>query len=71
MILATLGAVYPLPEEQLVTLLREVDRVLVVEELSPFIEDAVRALSALHGLGTEILGKRTGHRAPDRSPADG
>ncbi len=60
-ILASLGGVHPLPEAELVELLGEVDRVLVVEELSPFIEDAVRALCSRHGLSTEILGKRTGH----------
>ncbi|MFQ5599787.1 MAG: FAD-dependent oxidoreductase [Candidatus Krumholzibacteriia bacterium] len=60
-ILATLGAVHPLPEEPLVDLLQDVDRVLVVEELSPFIEDAVCALAARHGLRLEILGKRSGH----------
>jgi indolepyruvate ferredoxin oxidoreductase alpha subunit len=60
-ILATLGAVHPLPEAQLVLLLREVERVLVVEELSPFLEDALCALCARHGLATHVLGKRTGH----------
>ncbi|MCP3960961.1 MAG: hypothetical protein GY719_24205, partial [bacterium] len=60
-ILASLGGVHPLPEAELVELLGEVDRILVVEELSPFIEDAVAALCARHGLDTEILGKRTGH----------
>ena len=60
-ILARLGGVHPLPEAELLELLGEVDRLLVVEELSPFIEDAVRALGSRHGLSTEILGKRTGH----------
>jgi indolepyruvate ferredoxin oxidoreductase alpha subunit len=59
--LATLGGVYPLPEEELLGLMREVDRILVVEELSPFIEDALRALCTRHGLQPVILGKRTGH----------
>ncbi|HJO38211.1 MAG: FAD-dependent oxidoreductase [Vicinamibacterales bacterium] len=57
----TLGAVYPLPEAQLARRLDGVDKVLVVEELSPFIEDRVRNLCAVHGLRTEILGQRTGH----------
>lgn len=57
----SLGAVYPLPETPLIRALREVDRVLVVEELSPFLEDALRSLCTLHALEVEVLGKRTGH----------
>ncbi|MFV2074235.1 MAG: FAD-dependent oxidoreductase, partial [Thermoanaerobaculales bacterium] len=59
--LLMLGIVYPLPEEWLVEMLRELDTVLVVEELSPYLEDRVRALCTLHGLSPKILGKRTGH----------
>lgn len=57
----TLRAVYPLVEEALVQRLREVDRVLVVEELSAYLEDAVSAICSRHGLTIEILGKRSGH----------
>ena len=57
----TLGAVHPLPEDALVRRLRTVERLLVVEELSPFLEDAVRALCVRHGLRPEILGKGSGH----------
>ena len=56
-----LAAVHPLPEEQLLSRLANVDRLLVLEELSPFLEDALRALCMQHGLRTQILGKRTGH----------
>ncbi len=56
-----LGVVYPLPEEWLVEALRDMDTVVVVEELSPYLEDKVRALCTLHGLSPKILGKRTGH----------
>ncbi len=59
--LLSLGIVYPLPEEWLVAALREMDTVIVVEELSPYLEDRVRALCTLHGLSTKILGQRTGH----------
>jgi len=59
--LLALGIVYPLPEEWLVAALRELDTVVVVEELSPYLEDRVRALCTLHGLSAKILGKRTGH----------
>ncbi|MCP3918893.1 MAG: FAD-dependent oxidoreductase [bacterium] len=56
-----LSTIYPLPEEWLLSSLREVETLLVVEELSPYLEDRLRALLALHGLGTRVLGKRTGH----------
>ena len=59
--LLSLGTVYPLPEDWLVAQLAELDTVVVVEELSPYLEDQLRALCALHGLPTKILGKRTGH----------
>ncbi len=58
---ATLSGVHPLPETPLVEFLSEVDEVLVVEELSPFLEDALRVLCAQHGLTPRILGKRSGH----------
>ena len=56
-----LGAVFPLPEERLVESLRGVERLLVVEELSPYLEEKIRSLCSVHGLGVEILGKQTGH----------
>jgi len=59
--LAVLGAVHPLPEPDLVDLLRDVDTALVVEELSPFLEDQLLALSARRGLTCTVLGKRSGH----------
>jgi indolepyruvate ferredoxin oxidoreductase alpha subunit len=59
--LLSLGTVYPLPEGWLVAQLRELDMVMVVEELSPYLEDQLRAICTLHGLHTKILGKRTGH----------
>jgi indolepyruvate ferredoxin oxidoreductase alpha subunit len=57
----TLGIIHPLPETVLVEHLRGVEKVLVVEELNPFIEDALQLLSARHDLEVEILGKHTGH----------
>ena len=35
--------------------------ILIVEELLPFIEEAVHVLCSRHGLNKEILGKHTGH----------
>ena len=59
--LISLAAVHPLPEEALAARLRTVETLLVIEELSPFLEDAVKALCGRHGLPVRILGKRTGH----------
>ncbi len=56
-----MGVTYPLPDEWLVEKLRHLDTVVVVEELSPYLEDRVRALCSLHGLPPKIIGKRTGH----------
>jgi indolepyruvate ferredoxin oxidoreductase, alpha subunit len=60
-----LGATFPVADEWLLRELRQVDRVLVVEELLPFVEDSLRALCSRHRLDVEILGKGTGH-LPDR-----
>ncbi len=59
--LIVLGGVFPLPEEWVVGALAGVERVLVVEELSPYLEDALRVIASVHHLSVEILGKRTGH----------
>lgn len=59
--LLRLGAAHPFPEDDLVAALDGVDRVLVVEELSPFVEDALRVLCHRRNLAVEVLGKRTGH----------
>lgn len=56
-----LGAVWPLVEEKLLALLEGVRLLLVVEELSPFLEDMLAGLLYRRGLKLEIFGKRTGH----------
>lgn len=56
-----LPMVHPLPEPELLAALEGVERVLVVEELSPFLEDALAALVGRSRLRVEIMGKRSGH----------
>lgn len=51
------GVINPMPEEKIVDFCQDLDKVVVVEELSPFMEDVVRRLVT----GIEIYGKRTGH----------
>jgi len=55
------GATHPLPRTVLEGFLQSVDRVLVVEELTPFIEDHLRALAYELRPEVKVLGKRTGH----------
>jgi len=57
----SLGCVYPIPEKQLLESLKGVERLLVIEELSPYLEDHLRALCFLNRKSIELLGKRTGH----------
>ncbi len=58
--LLVLGGVHPLPEKWLLEALAGVERLLVVEELLPFLEDALHVLAHRHGLSIEIRGKRSG-----------
>ena len=46
-----LGMVYPLPKEMIKSFASQVEKLFVVEELDPFIEEQVRAL------GIEVAGK--------------
>ena len=59
--LIRIGGLYPLPEEKIIKALEGVTRVLVIEELSPFLEDCLRALCNRRGLTLSILGKHSGH----------
>ena len=55
--LLELGISYPLPEKALLDFLGGCQRVLVLEELEPLVENDIRALAQKHGLSTEIRGK--------------
>lgn len=56
-----LGTLFPLPEQQISTFLAQLDRVYVLEEVEPFVENQVRSLAQRHGLTVKIFGKTTGH----------
>jgi indolepyruvate ferredoxin oxidoreductase alpha subunit len=58
--LLKLGMSYPLPRELIARFLESVERVLVVEELEPLLEAALRARAQELGLKVKILGKGTG-----------
>jgi indolepyruvate ferredoxin oxidoreductase alpha subunit len=65
-----LGFTYPVPEEKVAKFLENKERVVVLEELEPFLEDEVRRIAQERNFKVEILGKRTGHlpRAFEYSP---
>lgn len=52
-----LGFSWPLPEQKILTLLRAVKKLIIVEELEPIVEKEVRALAQQHGISVEIIGK--------------
>jgi indolepyruvate ferredoxin oxidoreductase alpha subunit len=52
---------HPLPEKLVSKLLTSVDRVLVVEEVDPFVELHVKALAKDVAPGLEVMGRMSGH----------
>ena len=60
-LLLKLGTTNPLPENLVKSFIRSLKTVIIVEELSPFIEDKVRALSKDVNPQVEIVGKISGH----------
>ncbi|MCL2019431.1 MAG: indolepyruvate ferredoxin oxidoreductase subunit alpha [Oscillospiraceae bacterium] len=52
---------YPFPEKKALEFLKDVDKVLVIEELDPVIENCLINLCGRHKLGVKIFGKRTRH----------
>jgi indolepyruvate ferredoxin oxidoreductase alpha subunit len=66
-----LGLTNPLPRNKITAFLRSVKRVVVIEELEPYLEDALRALANEYGIPVEVYGKaqgvlpRTGEFDPD------
>lgn len=59
--LLRLGTLYPLPERKIAAFIRELDTVVVLEELSPYIEHAVREIAKDVHPALRILGKKSGH----------
>lgn len=56
-----LGMVYPLPGEFLLREINDCRKVLVIEELDPFVESELRSLLLRRLPQVEVLGKLTGH----------
>ena len=65
-----LGITHPIPERKITDFLRRHGRVIIVEELEPFIETHARRLAQLNTIQVEILGKEQGYfsRVGEYSP---
>jgi indolepyruvate ferredoxin oxidoreductase alpha subunit len=55
-----LGFSYPIPEKMIVKFLGSVEKVLVVEELEPVMENEIRSIAQSKGIGIPIKGKGVG-----------
>ena len=55
-----IGTTHPLPADLILDFAADVDRILVVEEQDPYLEEAVRNLLQLAGRSNKVLGKETG-----------
>jgi indolepyruvate ferredoxin oxidoreductase alpha subunit len=56
-----LGTTYPLPEKLISEFIRPLRQVVVVEELSPYLELHLKALAKETHPGLEVIGKGSGH----------
>jgi indolepyruvate ferredoxin oxidoreductase alpha subunit len=56
-----LGTTYPLPEKKIVEFMRKLKTLIVVEELSPYLESSARSFAHAAGVEINIFGKSTGH----------
>ena len=58
--IARLGSIHPVPDKFLLTFLKSIDTVIVLEETAPLLEIAVRGIAQREGLTLPILGRQTG-----------
>jgi len=59
--LFSLGTLYPLPSDKIASFLSNCDRVLIIEEGLPYIENNIKAIAHDHKSEVEIMGKQSGH----------
>ncbi len=55
-----LGMTHPLPEKKIADFLSRHKRILIVEELEPFLETHARRIAQLNNISVEIIGKEQG-----------
>jgi indolepyruvate ferredoxin oxidoreductase alpha subunit len=58
--IARLGSIHPVPDKFLLTFLKSVETVIVLEETAPLLENAVSVIAQREGLTFPILGRHTG-----------
>ncbi len=56
-----LGTTYPLPKNKIVEFMKKLKTLIVVEELSPYLEHAAKRFAFDERLNIKIIGKDTGH----------
>lgn len=56
-----LGTTYPLPEKRIARFMEGLKTLIVVEELSPYLEHASKRIAKDAGLALDIIGKDSGH----------
>lgn len=56
-----LGFTHPLPRRMISSFFKSKEKVLIVEELEPIMENEIRALAEREGIDVEIYGKHSGH----------
>lgn len=56
-----IGMSHPVPDEKISQLLSRHERIMVVEELQPFLETHARRIAHLQGIDVSILGKEQGY----------
>ncbi len=56
-----LGTLFPLPERKIKEFIEGLDRLVIVEELMPYLEDMIKPLALEVNPGIEVLGKESGN----------
>ncbi|UCE10455.1 MAG: 4Fe-4S binding protein [Candidatus Thorarchaeota archaeon] len=56
-----IGTLFPLPEEKIADFLKRLDKVIIVEELTPYLETRITAIAKEANPTIEIIGKKSGH----------
>ncbi|MHA2288949.1 MAG: thiamine pyrophosphate-dependent enzyme [Promethearchaeota archaeon] len=56
-----LGTTYPLPKDLISSFIKKLNKVIIVEELSPYLETRIKAIAKDNNLTLDIIGKTTSH----------
>jgi indolepyruvate ferredoxin oxidoreductase alpha subunit len=56
-----LNTLYPLPSQTIGNFMKSCDQIIVLEEVDPYLEDAIKTIGYDAGASANIYGKRSGH----------